>query len=196
MPSLAVALHLRAWELRGPAAIIKDLDEALKQITNPATFVTMFYARLNQTSRTLEYVSGGHNPPILVRPKTGESLLLEQAGPIVGILPDAQFSNTVIALEQGDILTLFTDGVTEQENENGEEFSVDRLKEVILKAETEPAGRCGSPYRPGCLRLCGSERADRRSNGCKGEGSLKMSRFRIPLTSSIWRLRYGRLRTP
>jgi serine phosphatase RsbU (regulator of sigma subunit) len=139
MPSLAVALHLRARELSGPAAIIKDLDEALKQITNPATFVTMFYARVNQTSRTLEYASGGHNPPILIRPKTGESLLLEQAGPIVGILPDAQFSNTVIALEQGDILTLFTDGVTEQENENGEEFSVDRLKKAILSTETEPA---------------------------------------------------------
>jgi serine phosphatase RsbU (regulator of sigma subunit) len=81
MPSLAVALHLRARELSGPAAIIKDLDEALKQVTNPATFVTMFYARFNQTSRTLEYASGGHNPPLLVRPKTGESLLLEQAGP-------------------------------------------------------------------------------------------------------------------
>ena len=57
----------------------------------------------------------------------------------MGILPDAQFSDTVIALDQGDILTLFTDGVTEQENENGDEFSLGRLKEVILSQETEPA---------------------------------------------------------
>jgi sigma-B regulation protein RsbU (phosphoserine phosphatase) len=139
MPSLAVALHLRARELSGPAAIIKDLDEVLKQITNSATFVTIFYARINTTSRTLEYASGGHNPPLLVHSKTGKTLLLEEAGPVVGILPDAQFSNTVLALDRGDILTLFTDGVTEQENENGEEFSIERLREVVLSNESEPA---------------------------------------------------------
>ena len=139
MPSLAMALRLRARELSGPAAIIKDLDEVLKQITNSATFVTIFYARFHQKGRTLQYSNGGHNPPLLVRLRTGESRFLEEAGPIVGILPDAQFSDAVIALDEGDILTLFTDGVTEQENEKGEEFSTARLKEVILSRETNPA---------------------------------------------------------
>jgi sigma-B regulation protein RsbU (phosphoserine phosphatase) len=64
---------------------------------------------------------------------------LDQAGPIVGILPDAQFSDTVVSLEPGDILTLFTDGVTEQENENDEQFSLDRLKDLIVSKETYPA---------------------------------------------------------
>jgi serine phosphatase RsbU (regulator of sigma subunit) len=139
MPSLAVALRLRAGELSGPAAILKDLDGVLKQITNSATFVTMFYARFNPNLRTLEYASGGHNPPLLMRTSTGESLLLDQGGPIMGILPDAQFSNTNVTLEPGDILTLYTDGVTEQEDENGDQFSVDRLKKVILSKESEPA---------------------------------------------------------
>jgi serine phosphatase RsbU (regulator of sigma subunit) len=139
MPSLALAIRSRARELSGPAAIVKDLDEALKQITNSATFVTIFYARLHAASQILEYASGGHNPPLLVRAKTGASWLLEEAGPIVGILPGAEFSNTVVPLERGDILTLFTDGVTEQENEHGEEFSMDRLKRVVLSQEGEPA---------------------------------------------------------
>jgi serine phosphatase RsbU (regulator of sigma subunit) len=139
MPSLAVALRLRARELDGPAAIIKDLDEVFRQITNAATFVTMFYARFDQNSRTLQYANGGHNPPLLVRPRTGESLLLEVGGPIMGILKEAQFTNTVITLDQGDILTLFTDGVTEQENEAGDEFSISRLEEVVRSQETEPA---------------------------------------------------------
>jgi sigma-B regulation protein RsbU (phosphoserine phosphatase) len=139
MPSLALALRTRARELSGPAAIVKDLDEALKQITNSATFATIFYARLHAASRTLEYTSGGHNPPLFVRRKTGACWLLEEAGPIVGILPDAQFSNTVVPLEQGDILTLFTDGVTEQENDRDEEFSMDRLKAVVLHNEDEAA---------------------------------------------------------
>jgi serine phosphatase RsbU (regulator of sigma subunit) len=139
MPSLAVALRLRARELDGPAAIIKDLDGVFRQITNAATFVTMFYARFDQTRKTLQYANGGHNPPILVRPKTGETLLLNAGGPILGILPQAQFSNTVVTLDSGDILTLFTDGVTEQENEAGDDFSIDRLEEVVRSKETEPA---------------------------------------------------------
>jgi serine phosphatase RsbU (regulator of sigma subunit) len=139
MPSLAVVLRLRARELSGPAAIIKDLDGVLKQITGPATFVTMFYARVNPSLRTLQYANGGHNPPLLIRARTNETQTLEASGPIVGILPDAQFSDTIVKLEPGDILTLFTDGVTEQENENEEQFSLDRLKDLILSKEKDSA---------------------------------------------------------
>jgi serine phosphatase RsbU (regulator of sigma subunit) len=139
MPSLALALRSRARELSGPAAIVKDLDESLKQITNSRTFVTVFYARLHAASKTLEYACGGHNPPLLVRRKTNTSWLLEEAGPIVGILPGAEFTNAVVPLESGDILTLFTDGVTEQENERGEEFAMDRLRSVVLSKVQEPA---------------------------------------------------------
>lgn len=139
MPSLAVVLRVRAHELPGPAAIIKDLDNVLKQITGPANFVTIFYARVNPSLRTLQYASGGHNPPLLVRTRTQTALLLDESGPIVGILPDAQFTDTVVALESGDILTFYTDGVTEQENENEDQFSIDRLKNLILSKETDSA---------------------------------------------------------
>jgi serine phosphatase RsbU (regulator of sigma subunit) len=139
MPSLAVVLRLRAGELSGPAAVIKDLDEVLKQITNPATFITVFYARFNTTLHTLEYACGGHNPPLLLCPSTGESQLLEEAGPIVGILPDAQYANTVVSIKPGDILALYTDGVTEQENGQGEQFSIDRLQRLLLSKAAEPA---------------------------------------------------------
>ena len=139
MPSLAVALRLRARDLSGPAAILKDLDQVLQQVTNSATFVTMFYARFDQANRTLEYANGGHNPPLLLRSKSGQSVELEAGGPIMGILKDAQFSNTMVALDPGDILTLFTDGVTEQENEAGDEFSISRLVDVVSSRQTEPA---------------------------------------------------------
>ena len=139
MPSLSVALRLRARELSGPAAIIKDLDRVLQQITNTATFVTMFYARFDQANKTLEYANGGHNPPLLLRSKNGQTVELEAGGPIMGILKDAQFSNTTVALDPGDILTLFTDGVTEQENEAGDEFSISRLEDVVTSKQTEPA---------------------------------------------------------
>lgn len=135
MPSLAVALRLRAKELSGPAEIIKSLDGVLKQVTKPSTFVTMFYARVNHKERRLEYACGGHNPPLLVQPRTGESWMLEASGPIVGILPDAEYTNTVVQLECGDVLTLYTDGVSEQENVAEEQFTVERLKGVVVKDE-------------------------------------------------------------
>lgn len=140
MPSLAVALRLRARELESPAQVIADLDGVLKQMTNSATFVTMFYARLHRASRGLQYANAGHNPPILMRAGSCEALLLDEAGgPILGILSGAQYFDATITLGAGDILTLFTDGVTEQENNQGEEFSTDRLKDVICRNGTDSA---------------------------------------------------------
>ena len=139
MPSLAVALRLRAKELNGPAAILKELDGVLKQVTRPSTFVTIFYARINHARRTLEYSCGGHNPPLLVRPGTGESCMLSEAGPIVGILSNAEYFDTSIALQRGDVLALYTDGVSEQENAAEEQFSADRLKMIVSKYENATA---------------------------------------------------------
>jgi serine phosphatase RsbU (regulator of sigma subunit) len=137
MPSLAVALRLRAKELEGPAEVIKDLDGVLQQITNTATFVTMFYGRFDRAKRTLQYACAGHNPPLLLRASTGEFVLLDQAGPVLGILGNAQYSNAVLPLEEGDVLTMYTDGVTEQENSTEEEFSVDRLEAAIEARRSE-----------------------------------------------------------
>jgi serine phosphatase RsbU (regulator of sigma subunit) len=139
MPSLAVALRLRAKELEGPAEVIKDIDDVVRQVTNPATFVTMFYARLDRASRTLHYASAGHNPPILLRQESGELLPLAESGPVLGILPNAQFFNTAVSLKKGDLLLLYTDGVTEQENEQGEEFSEARLQDVIRRNQEKSA---------------------------------------------------------
>ena len=72
----------------------------------------------------------------------------------MGILPDPQFSNTVVALDPGDILTLFTDGVTEQENEAGDEFSISRLEEVVREQRNRTGGRPGRPYHRRRLHLC------------------------------------------
>ena len=159
MPSLAVALRLRARELEGPAAIIKDLDQVFRQITGTATFVTMFYARFDQAGKTLEYANGGHNPPLLIRAKNGEARELEAGGPILGILQDSQYSNTVVALNPGDILTLFTDGVTEQENEAGDEFSTSRLKEVVIEPRDRAGGCPGRLHHRSSVHLCGSKAA-------------------------------------
>ena len=67
--------------------------------------------------------------------------MLDSTGPIVGILPDAEFSNTVVQMEPGDVLTLYTDGVSEQENMSEEQFTVERMKSVVVKDEYETAAQ-------------------------------------------------------
>jgi sigma-B regulation protein RsbU (phosphoserine phosphatase) len=142
MPSLAVALRLRARELDRPAEIIAGLDDVLNEMTNSATFVTLFYARLNRSSRVLQYANAGHNPPLLLRSGSCDALMLDEAGgPILGILRGAQYTDASITLGSGDILTLFTDGVTEQENENGEEFSAGRLRDVVCRDGADSAAQ-------------------------------------------------------
>ncbi|MEI9977385.1 MAG: SpoIIE family protein phosphatase [Edaphobacter sp.] len=69
------------------------------------------------------------------------------------ILPDAQFTDTIISLAPGDILTLYTDGVTEQENQIPEQFSIDRLKQVVLLNEDDSAGRPRLPHHRSRLHL-------------------------------------------
>ena len=108
--------------------------------------------------------------------KTRASWLLEEAGPIVGILPSAEFSNTVVPLERGDILTLFTDGVTEQENEQGEQFSMDRLRRAVLSNEGEPASAAVTGIADAVSAYAGTtEQADDLTvvvvKGCKSGGS-------------------------
>jgi sigma-B regulation protein RsbU (phosphoserine phosphatase) len=92
-----------------------------------------------------------------VRTSTNQTLLLEESGPIVGILPDAQFSDTLVKIESGDILTFFTDGVTEQENENDEQFSMDRLRDCILRKENESAAALVADVTQAVFTFAGSE---------------------------------------
>jgi sigma-B regulation protein RsbU (phosphoserine phosphatase) len=140
MPSLAVGLRLTARQFDDPAEVIADSDRVLKQVTDSRTFVTMFYGRLDCSARKLRYVNAGHNPPILLRSKTAECIHLDDAGgPILGLLPNAQFSSASVDLEPGDILALYTDGVTEQENKDGEQFSLERLAEIIRAHSSYPA---------------------------------------------------------
>jgi sigma-B regulation protein RsbU (phosphoserine phosphatase) len=157
MPSLAVALRLRARELEGPAQIIADLNEVLLEITSAATFVTMFYARFNRITRTLQYTNAGHNPPLFLRAGSCELQQLDKAGgTVLGLLRGADYTETTIALREDDVLTLFTDGITEQENQHGEEFSIERLKEVICLENAASAAQIADHIADAVAKFAGS----------------------------------------
>jgi len=93
-------------------------------------FTTAFLGELDLASHTLRYIRAGHNPPVLRR-ATGLLERLDEGGLPLGIMASAHFEQGSVTLDSGDLLVVFTDGVTEAENERQEEYSEPRLLEVI-----------------------------------------------------------------
>ena len=81
--------------------------------------------------RRLPYTNAGHEPPFLFRPRTGEVIWLDKGGLVLGLLPEAQYESATLAVEPGDLLVLYTDGVSDTENEGGEAFTRRRLPGLV-----------------------------------------------------------------
>ena len=109
----------------------------LYRSTGPNSYATFFYAQLDQQSRVLRYVNAGHNAPYLLR-ASGELEELNTGGTIIGMFPQTRYEEGTLALCTGDVLIVFTDGVTEALNPADEEFGEDRLKDVMRAVATMP----------------------------------------------------------
>ena len=94
-------------------------------------FITFFYVKYFPESRRITYINGGHNPPLLWRTGQGEFQHLDADGLILGILPEVSYEEKTDWVQPGDVLLLYTDGITEARNAQGEFFGEQRLRSVI-----------------------------------------------------------------
>ncbi len=111
----------------------------LYRSTGPNSYATFFYAQLDQHTRELRYVNAGHNAPYLLR--SGGDRALEElttGGTIIGMFPQTRYEEGTLALNVGDVLIVFTDGVTEALNPADEEFGEERLKALLLQVGLLP----------------------------------------------------------
>ena len=103
-------------------------------------FVTLFYAELDPQSGTLAFLNAGHNPPLIVH-SAGTVEQLASGGLPLGIKPDAEYREGRTQLQHGDVLVIYSDGVTEAVSPTGEEFGATRLYEVVSRnIEASAAG--------------------------------------------------------
>jgi sigma-B regulation protein RsbU (phosphoserine phosphatase) len=102
-------------------------------------FVTLFYARLNPATNELVYVNGGHNPPFWYQAETGTLAELKGNGIMLGFDETWQFEQTSVQLKSGDVLALYTDGVTEAVNAHREQYGEERLAAVLREAAADTA---------------------------------------------------------
>ncbi len=119
------------------AAMVGRLNRGMAATCPRNRFVTLFFAVLDPLTGELAYSNAGHNPPFVVRPN-GEIALLEGGGPPLGILPAMRYEEQHWKLEPGDVLLMYSDGVTEAFSPEGEEFD-ERVKDVVAGKRSEPA---------------------------------------------------------
>ncbi|MDR3610554.1 MAG: PP2C family protein-serine/threonine phosphatase [Ignavibacteriaceae bacterium] len=109
------------------------INDLVTENTMDGKFITFFWGVLDEKDLTFNYVNAGHNPPLLIRNK--KIIKLDKGGIILGVMKTfAQYESPTITLEKEDIIVLFTDGITEAMNKNGEEFSDERLEELVIKS--------------------------------------------------------------
>jgi serine phosphatase RsbU (regulator of sigma subunit)/CHASE2 domain-containing sensor protein len=104
-------------------------------------FTTLFCSVIDVPSGTMSYCNCGHNPPLVLRRGGSTFEPLHNCGPPLGIVDDVSYVPRSIALAPGDMLLLYTDGVTEAESSQSAQFGMERLEQTILEMRDHPARR-------------------------------------------------------
>ncbi|MBZ0112215.1 MAG: SpoIIE family protein phosphatase [Thermoanaerobaculia bacterium] len=132
------ALSIAPIESGLPAdEICLAVSQRLYQRTPPEKYATAFLGILDVESGSLAYTNAGHNPALLVR-HDGSVEQLQATGTPLGLLPNAPYSRRDVALSQGDLLAIYTDGVTETFDLDDEEYGTDRLAAFLQDHSTTP----------------------------------------------------------
>lgn len=132
MSSLHAAIHAQVAATGSLGEVVTLVNKYLADNTPANRFVTLFLAELDPRTGVLKYINAGHNPPLVAR-LDGAVEQLSAGGFPLGILPSAEFEVGELHLQQGEALIVYSDGVSEANNPEEEEFGVDRLTEVVRR---------------------------------------------------------------
>ncbi len=119
------------------AKLMTNINRLIFEASPSNRYATFFYAQYDPATRHLTYVNCGHNPPMVFR--DGEVLRLEDGGPVVGLFKPAKYTQASVDLATGDIVVLFTDGISEAMDSADEEWGEERLIEAVQACRDRPA---------------------------------------------------------
>jgi sigma-B regulation protein RsbU (phosphoserine phosphatase) len=118
--------------------ILRRANRFFHESVEEGKFVTLFYCVLDVSSRRLIYVNAGHPPPVILR-HTGEVELMEEGGVPLGLFEDPRYREGFAGLDEGDVLALYTDGITEAADARDEPYGVDRMIAMLHRARGRSA---------------------------------------------------------
>ncbi|CAM2007064.1 SpoIIE family protein phosphatase [Acanthopleuribacter pedis] len=127
---------LTSFDGMSPHQVIEKLNLHLFQSTQSNKFVTLFFGFLDPEDHTLEYINAGHNRPIMVCSEQ-KVQLLHKGGMMVGMFPNAKYEVGTVPFEKGSLLLVYTDGLSEVADEEGEELGDDRLVDLVKRYQKE-----------------------------------------------------------
>jgi PAS domain S-box-containing protein len=130
----------RAADDRSTASILTHVNDELSVDNNSCMFVTIFSGILNIRTGDLLYTNAGHNPPYIKRKDGALQCLDERHGPVVGAVEGMVYAEGRHTMEPGDLLLLYTDGVTEAMDVEDRLFSENRLEQLLTSMDTDDAG--------------------------------------------------------
>jgi sigma-B regulation protein RsbU (phosphoserine phosphatase) len=126
MANVQASVRAFATNSASPSALCSRVNSVLCTSISTGKFVTFFYGVLDAEQGIFEYTNAGHPPPILLRAR-GEVQELTNGGAVLGVFPDWTYRDSQLQFQPGDRLLLFTDGITEAAQAEGEEFGEQRL---------------------------------------------------------------------
>lgn len=138
MSNLQAAVRAFANESAAPGSVCSSVNRLLCRNMASGRFVTFCYTRIDPAAGKLTYANAGHNPPLLVR-ADGSVERLSEGGLVLGLFPDIAYGQADVRLRSGDRLILYTDGITELRNADGEEYGEERLAARSVEWRTASA---------------------------------------------------------
>jgi len=137
MASVATAFNIFTRTDPTPADLVREMNETLAPKTAPTKFVTLVVGVLDPATGTVEYANAGHVAPLVI----SKSGVAQQTSTdmVVGLFSHAKYRNQQVVLESGDSLVLFTDGVTEAENEAEEQLGLAPVASLVSSMHGMPA---------------------------------------------------------
>ena len=131
MSNLQATLRGQAPQDRSPQTCIEKSNKLLFKSTDIDKFATLFYGVLSTETHEFQYCNAGHNYPFLVR-SDGETVRLKVGGLVLGALEDFSFEESTVQFLPGDLLVIFSDGISEATNSNDEMFGEELLERLII----------------------------------------------------------------
>ena len=133
MAATAAAVQLEIRDKRDMLEVVNRLNSALHSLSDSNRYVTLFLADIDAPNKSLRYVNCGHNPALLFQAKTQDVVPMNSSCFPIGMFDSVSCAINRVRLNAGDVLVLYTDGVTEARNSLGEEFGVERLATLIRR---------------------------------------------------------------
>ena len=155
MVNLQARAHVLSETRFEPASFMTTLDRVVRRNAADDRFITVFYCAVNPASGRVDYANAGHNPPVLVR-ADGAVEWLRDGGPILGVLPGIHYTASVTQMSAGDVLVIYSDGVTEAMTPEEFEFGEARLEEIVTEHRGGPARDLVSAIQARVTEWCGN----------------------------------------